>query len=229
MAVNGDQTALAAIADPDRVEWLLYPDCYYSRRRQWVIAPGPVLTDLAITRLETDAAPPELTVKWQFTGRRRWADADPGASGPESGEQPGDESFIGLLSLAFSESEAWPWRLESGSHVQTLDDYLGYTFASGTETADECRQRTGAREPLAPTDTYLLVADFAEHDEKFGSTATATATVEVSSYPAPTRDEAARLVGPAMQAECVRWRGGVEGDWHPSLSHLRVIRLLGPV
>ena len=28
--------------------------------------------------------------------------------------------------------------------------------------------------------------------------------------------------------ECVRWRGGVAGEWYPSLAHLRVIRLLGP-
>ena len=28
--------------------------------------------------------------------------------------------------------------------------------------------------------------------------------------------------------ECVRWRGGVAGDYRPSLSSLRVIRLLGP-
>jgi hypothetical protein len=31
-----------------------------------------------------------------------------------------------------------------------------------------------------------------------------------------------------MQAECVRWRGDVGGDYRPSLSSLRVIRLLGP-
>ena len=28
--------------------------------------------------------------------------------------------------------------------------------------------------------------------------------------------------------ECVRWRGGVVGDYRPSLSSLRVIRLKGP-
>jgi len=65
-----------------------------------------------------------------------------------------------------------------------------------TETEEECRERTGARVPLMPTDTYLLVADFAEHDEKFGS----TATIEVSSDPAPTREETARLAEQAMQA-----------------------------
>jgi hypothetical protein len=226
MAVNGDQTALAAMADPDRVDWLLNPESYHSWRRQWVIAPGPVLTELAITRIEADAEPPQLDVKWQFTGRRRWVDAEPGAaSGAQTpGERDDELAFVGILGLTLSGSDAWPWRLGSGSHVQTLDDYLGYTFASGTETEDECRQRTGAREPLAPTDVYLLVADFAEHDEKFGS----IATVEVSSDPAPTREEAARLVEPAMQAECVRWRGGVAGEYHPSLARLRVIRLLGP-
>jgi hypothetical protein len=223
MAVNGDETALAAIADPDRADWLIFPERYHSRRRQWVVAAGPVLTELAITRLEADADPPELAVKWQFTGRRRWADG-----GPEAvGEHDDELAFVGILGLTFTGSGAWPWRLDSGSNVQTLNDYLGYTFDSGTETAGEYWQRTGARAPgevaLAPTDTYLLVADFAEHDEKFSS----TAMVEVSSDPAPTREEAARLVEPAMQVECVRRCGGVAGDWRPSLSSLRVIRLLG--
>ena len=108
--------------------------------------------------------------------------------------------------------------------MQTLDDYLGYTFAASTETVQECLQRTTAREPLAPTDTYLLVADFTEDDVKFGS----AVRVEVSSDPAPTREEAARLVEPAIQQECVRWRGGAVGEWYPTLRHLRVIRLLGP-
>ena len=231
MAVNGDQTALAAIADQDRVDWLLYPESYHPWKRQWVIASGPVLTELAITRIETDVEPPQLAVKWQFTGRRRWVDLGPEALGSQTAREADDElAFVGILTLNLSESESesesgsWPWRLGSGSHALTLDEYLGYRFASGTETEGECRQRTGAREPLGPTDEYLLVADFAEHDEKFGS----TASVEVSSDPAPTREEAARLVEPAMQAECVRCRGGAPGDYRPSLSSLRVIRLLGP-
>ncbi len=68
------------------------------------------------------------------------------------------------------------------------------------------------------------MAYFTEDDVKFGS----AVRVEVSSDPAPTREEAARLVEPAIQQECVRWRGGVAGDYRPSLSSLRVIRLLGP-
>ena len=228
-AVGGDQTALAAMADPDDVDWLLCPDSYHASRRQWVVAPGPVLTELAITSIEPDAEPPQMAVKWQFTGRRRWVDPDPGpgpgAAGPQTaGERDDELVFVGILGLTLTGPEARPWRLGSGSHVQTLDDYLGYTFAASAETVQECLQRTGGREPLAMTDTYLLVADFTEDDVKFGS----AVRVEVSSDPGPTREEAARLVEPAIQQECVRWRGGAVGEWYPMLRHLRVIRLLGP-
>jgi len=222
--VNGDDTALAALADiPERVPWLLLPDGDHPWREQWVVAPGPVLTELTIWGLEPAADPPELNVQWRFTGRQRWLDSEPGGVGGHDGDEL---TFVGMLTLKItgSGSETWPWQLTL-AHVRTLDQYLGYTFATSTETAQEYRQRTGADGPLAPTDNYLLVADFAEHDVKFGSTATA----EVSSDPAPTRDEAARLVEPAMQEECVRGSGGEVGDWRPSLSHLRVIRLLGPV
>jgi hypothetical protein len=41
------------------------------------------------------------------------------------------------VTLAFTGPAAWPWRLARG-HVSTLDDYLGHTFASGTETVEEC-------------------------------------------------------------------------------------------
>ena len=34
--------------------------------------------------------------------------------------------------------------------------------------------------------------------------------------------------GPGHVTGCVRWGGGDVGDWHPTLRHLRVIRLLGP-
>ena len=51
-----------------------------------------------------------------------------------------EQIFVGNMTLAFtgSGSGAWPWRLAQG-HVSTLDDYLGYTFTSRFETAEECR------------------------------------------------------------------------------------------
>jgi hypothetical protein len=222
-AVNGDDSALAAMADiPERVPWLMFPEGDHPWQPQWVVAPSPVLTELTITRLEPSADPPELGVQWWFTGRQRWLGTEPDGTGGHDGEQG---AFVGslMLNITGSGSGDWPWQLTLG-HVRTLDQYLGYTFASGTETEEECRQRTGATGSLTPTADYLLVADFADHDMKFG----ATVTAEVSSDPAPTRDEAARLVEPAMQAECVRRNGGDVGDWYPSLNHLRVTRLLGP-
>jgi hypothetical protein len=220
---NGDDSGLAAMADiPERVTWLLFPDGDHAWRDQWVVAPDPLVTELTIWRLEPAADPPELNVQWRFAGRQHWLGTGPDAAAPHDG---GEETFVGMLTLKITGSGSgdWPWQLTL-ANVRTLDQYLGYTFETGVETEDECRRRTGADGPLAPTDDYLLVADFAEHDVKFGSTATA----EVSSDPAPTRDEAVRLVEPAMQEECVRGRGGEVGDWRPSLSHLRVIRLLGP-
>jgi hypothetical protein len=74
---------------------------------------------------------------------------------------------------------------------------------------------------LVPTDTYLLDAGFAEHDVKFGS----SAQLGVSSDPAPTMEEAEKLIWSAIWAETRRALG--EGDWQPSLASLRMTRLLG--
>jgi hypothetical protein len=51
-AVNGDKTALAALAaladSPDRVHWLIYPESDRPGRDQWAVAPDPVVTELTI-------------------------------------------------------------------------------------------------------------------------------------------------------------------------------------
>ena len=67
---------------------------------------------------------------------------------------------------------------------------------------------------------YRLTAGFAEHDERFGSSATA----DVQRESAPTRDEAEKLVWPAVE-EVTRQALG-DGDWRPSLNWLDVIELL---
>ncbi len=61
---------------------------------------------------------------------------------------------------------------------------------------------------------------FAEHDEKFGS----SATVDVRRDVPPEREEAAELLGPAIDAEVTRALG--PGDWRPSMNWLDVIELL---
>jgi hypothetical protein len=223
MAVNGDDSALASIADPNWVRTLMLPGTYGVPRPHWVVAPGPALTELAIWKFEPGASPPTLKVKWQFAGRRRWIDADPSVAGDGDGDEL---TLVGWLELGFTGSGAWPWRLSHG-FVEARGDRFGYTFARGTETVDEYRQRVGysaACDGLVPTDSYLLVVGFAEDDVKYGS----TVSVEVSSDAPVTREEAVELVEPAMQADIVEARGGELGDWHPRLAWLRVIRLVGP-
>lgn len=96
-------------------------------------------------------------------------------------------------------------------------------FTSRDETAAEHQARTGSTAgagALVPSNTYQLVAGFAEHDERFGGSATAQADCQAT----PGRDEAERLVWPAVEAETERALG--PGDWRPSLNWLTVVRLL---
>jgi hypothetical protein len=96
-------------------------------------------------------------------------------------------------------------------------------FISRDETAAEYQARTGSTAGaggLVPSNTYQLVAGFAEHDERFGGSATA----QIECQTAPSRDEAERLVWPAVEAETERALG--PGDWRPSLNWLDMVRLL---
>jgi hypothetical protein len=212
-AVNGDGATLSAVADPDVAQYLLNPI-----GKDWVVAPGAVVTGIEICGSGTSAGVRKLDVKWWFTGRQRHS----GSAAPPGWTGYGGD-FVGMLSLAFT--GPGPWRLTSG-HVDTLDGYLGYRFISRDETAGEYRTRTGsaaAAGALVPSDTYQLVAGFAEHDEKFGG----SATTEVLSQTAPARDEAQRLAESAVAAETERALG--PGDWRPSLNWLDMVRLLEEV
>jgi hypothetical protein len=195
--------------------------------KAWVIAAGPLVTGITIWKAEPAAEPAELGVIWRFTGRQRPLahEPEPGFARPR-GRTAVEQIFVGNMTLAFtaSGSGAWPWRLAQGS-VSTLDDYLGYTFVSRFETAEEYRRRTGTSAGvgvLVPSDTYLVDAGFFDHDIKWGS----SAQLEVSSDPPPTREEAEKLIWPAIRAQTERDLG--PGDWRPSLSSLRMTRLLGP-
>jgi hypothetical protein len=219
-AVNGDDALLASISDADAAHWLLNPV-----RKAWAIAAGPLVTEIVISHLDTAAEPPELRVTWRFTGWQRTVEPTPEAGlAVPHGWTDEEQVFVGMVTLRFTGSGAWPWRLAQG-HVSTLDDYLGYTFVSRFETAEEYRRRTGTSAGdgvLVPSDAYLLDAGFAEHDVKWGS----SARLEVSSDPGPTREEAEKLIWPAIRAQTDRVLG--EGDWRPSLGSLRMTRLLGP-
>jgi hypothetical protein len=207
-AVDGDDAALAAMAEPDAAHWLMHPV-----RKNWQVAPGPAVTQIRIWELEAGTDPPQLSLTFQFTGHRQFA-----------GRAAGEETvFAGLLSLALQGTGPSPWRLVSG-HVRTLDEFLGYTFTSRQETPGEYAERTGSLEPpqaAGPARRFRLTAGFFEHDVRFGS----SVTIEVEREAAPARDEAVQLVWPAVEQETARALG--EGDWRPSLSSLQVVELLG--
>jgi hypothetical protein len=230
-AVDGDDTALTAMAEPDAAHWLMHPV-----RKNWQVAPGPSVTQIQIWGLEAGADPPRLSLSFQFTGHRQLADpsladpsladpslADPSPAGRTAAAAAEETVFAGLLSLVLQGTGPWPWRLVSG-HVQTLDEFLGYTFTSRQETPGEYAERTGSLEPpqaAGPARRFRLTAGFFEHDVRFGS----SVTIEVEREAAPARDEAVQLVWPSVEQETARALG--EGDWRPSLSSLQVVELLG--
>jgi hypothetical protein len=213
MAAGGDDTALAAIAEPPAAYRLMNPV-----RESWQVAPGPTVTLIKIWDLEPDREPPRFRIHFEFVGHRQFAD-------PTQVENAdGDPTFVGMLDLTLMDSG--PWQLESG-HVETLDQYLHYVFTSSRETAEEYHRRIGSSaapaSPAAaggPVRRYRVIAGFAENDERFGS----RAEVEVQRERAPTRYEAVDLVWPAIDAETRRALG--EGDWQPSLLWVDMIELL---
>src|SRR5208282_4859742 len=130
MAVEGDDTALAAVAEPHAAYRLMNPV-----RESWQVAPGPSVTLIKIWGLEPDREPPRFRIHFEFAGRRQFSD-------PTQVENAdGDPAFVGMLDLTLMDSG--PWRLESG-HVETLDQYLHYVFTISRETAGEYHRRTGS-------------------------------------------------------------------------------------
>jgi hypothetical protein len=212
LAVDGDETALAAVAEPQGADFLLHPS-----RGRWQVAPDPGVTLIQVWDFEPEAEPPRVRVSWRFTGRRRFTDPGPNATAE------GENTFVGLLDLTLAGSAQW--QLSSG-HVDTLDGYLGYVFTSRKETPDEYRKRTGSAAVPAPAPAeacrvFRLTSGFAEHDERLGS----TASVDVRRETVPTRDEAEKLIQPAIWDATVQALG--DGDWRPSMNWLDVIELLG--
>ena len=212
-ALAGDGTALAAMASTDVVHWLLHPV-----RKNWQVAPGPAVTEIDVWDLDAGAQQPALRVSFRFTGKRVPAapeqDARPGGDGLSD-----DTDFVGMLTLRLAGTA--DWQLASG-HIRTLDEFLGYVFTSRHETREEYLERAGSAPPAMGAGderSFRITAGFAEHDERFA----ASVSVYVRRASAPAREEAMRLVWPAVDEETARALG--PGDWHPSLNWLDVVEL----
>ena len=97
-------------------------------------------------------------------------------------------------------------------------------FTSRQESVAEYHRRTGsAAEPVpaaGPVRRFRITSGFAEHNEKIGD----SASVEVDRKSPPARDEAEKLIWPAID-EVTTSRLG-PGEWWPSMNWLDVIELL---
>lgn len=215
-AVAGDGAALAAMASTDAAHWLLHPV-----RKNWQVAPGPVVTEIDVWGLNAGTQPPVLKVSFRFTGTQVFGAPD-GDAGASAEGACGDADFVGMVNLRLAGTAGW--QVASG-HVRTLDDFLGYVFTSRHETQEENLERTGpARSAVssaraAAQRAFRITAGFAEHDVRFG----ASVSVYVQLASAPAREEAVRLVWPAVEQETARALGA--GDWQPSLNWLDVVEL----
>ncbi|HUN35217.1 MAG TPA: hypothetical protein VMU95_24720 [Trebonia sp.] len=233
-AVNGDESALRALAELARSDLGAADDGHAAAydllhpvRKDWMIAPGPEVAGIELLRLDLSGDAPELSVRWRFTGSQKYGGPviPPGWTGSR------DHDYVGLADLTFDESRPFPWRMTHG-HVETLDDYYGYTFTSRDETPEEYQARSEpavvSRAALVPGGTYRLVASFAEHDHRFGGEATS----DVDSDVPLTRAEAQRLAEDAIAVEARQRMAsmypvdGGEMEARPSLNALLVTRLL---
>jgi hypothetical protein len=206
-AVDGDDRALAALGGPDATSWLTQPVNDKTTR----LSPGARVTAIEISGVNTDRFPARLDVRFEFTGRWRSASAKD------------DTEFVGFLKLDLDGTESRPWRLTAG-YLQRLSSWLGYQFTSRSETPEEYQRRTGsaaAPVPAAAQDrVFRLTAGFAEHDERYGG----SASVQVVRPAALSRAEAETLIWPAIETATQQALG--PGDWYPSLNWLEVIELL---
>jgi hypothetical protein len=123
------------------------------------------------------------------------------------------------LDLAGTGSQ--PWRLTAGC-LQRLSSWLGYQFTRRRETPAEYQQRTGSPAASAAAGqerVFRLRAGFAEHDERYGG----SASVQVTRPVPPSRAEAEALIWPAVGEAAERALGA--GDWNLSLNWLEVTEL----
>ena len=178
------------------------------------LSPGARVTAIEISGVDADRSPARLDVRFGFTGR--W----------QRDSEEADTDFVGFMTLNLDGAGSQPWRLTAG-YLQRLSSWLGYQFTSRQETPEEHQQRTGsatAPGPVAGQDrTFRLTAGFAEHDKRYGG----SASVQVTRPIPPSRAEAEALIWPAVEAATEQALG--PGDWRPSLNWLEVIELLpGP-
>jgi len=106
-AVDGDDSALHAIATPQAVQGLLHPGDPSGQTR--LVVRGPRVRRIAITALDAAAQPPTMAIEVQIAGRRYIEDRNTTAI--VAGSQTRQTSFTEHWSLALSGDDKAPWRI----------------------------------------------------------------------------------------------------------------------
>jgi predicted lipid-binding transport protein (Tim44 family) len=110
-AVDGDDSALEAVATPAAVDELLYGDDPTKRTR--LVVRGPVLNSLRIEALNVHGTPATMTVEAELTGRRYRENRD--TTTVVNGSKDQDVTFTESWTMALDGNDATPWRLAGGT------------------------------------------------------------------------------------------------------------------
>jgi predicted lipid-binding transport protein (Tim44 family) len=112
-AVDGEDDQLAAVASPEALRQLLYPNGEGTR----LVVRGPRVTRLRIAALDAAAQPPTMTVEVGVTGRRYLENRDTAAV--VSGSRDSETSFTERWTMALDGADDTPWRVVQASGAGT--------------------------------------------------------------------------------------------------------------
>jgi hypothetical protein len=109
-AVDGEDDALLAVADPDAAHDLLYQGRGSGRdENRRLVVRGPRVKAMRITALDAAAEPPTMTVEVDVRGRRYVQDRDTAAI--VSGDDSKERSFTERWVMSLNGDDKHPWRI----------------------------------------------------------------------------------------------------------------------
>jgi predicted lipid-binding transport protein (Tim44 family) len=106
-AVDGDDSALLALAHPQAAHELLHPGDPAGKTR--LVVRGPHVKQIRITRLDAAAMPPTMSIEVDIEGRRYIEDRDTAAV--LAGSQSRSTAFTEHWTLALDGDAKQPWRI----------------------------------------------------------------------------------------------------------------------
>ena len=106
-AVDGDDSALHAIATPEAVRGLLHPGDPGGQTR--LVVRGPRVKHMAVTALDAGADPPTMAIEVEIVGRRYIEDRN--TTAVLAGSQTRAATFTEHWTLALAGDATTPWRI----------------------------------------------------------------------------------------------------------------------